>query len=353
MIQLRTAFFALGLVVLLPAQERAPESGLAELAARLAPGGQRLSSFHALRLAELARARGQTPETWTYFEAALTAPDAAERAEAIDAFARTLEPLVLHERWGKAPPATRVRELLYTLRPPVAAGKARVVEVLLAAEPDADAELRLRARTHMQPAQREAAVRALLRRGGEGNERFVYRTTLLDPARPVRAAAAQATAAAGKAAPAVAYLAPAFADDRPEVRIRTAEALADLGHEAGVEALVAAGPKAGVPAAGGGGSTRGHIAVTTQQAYVRDFDVEVAQSAFIAKPVVDVLEYGTVLDATVVAVFTYRREILASYRAALRRLCGADPGADPSQWVEFLRRWRAERAAAAGPKTQG
>lgn len=41
---------------------------------------------------------------------------------------------------------------------------------------------------------------------------------------------------------------------------------------------------------------RGHVAVINQTTYVRDFDVEVAQAAFIADPKVDVVQDGIVLD---------------------------------------------------------
>jgi len=41
---------------------------------------------------------------------------------------------------------------------------------------------------------------------------------------------------------------------------------------------------------------RGHVAIVNQTAYVRDFDVEVAQASFIADPKVDVIQDGIVLD---------------------------------------------------------
>jgi len=41
---------------------------------------------------------------------------------------------------------------------------------------------------------------------------------------------------------------------------------------------------------------RGHVAVINQTAYVRDFDVEVAQASFVADPKVDVIQDGIVLD---------------------------------------------------------
>ena len=41
---------------------------------------------------------------------------------------------------------------------------------------------------------------------------------------------------------------------------------------------------------------RGHVAIINQTAYVRDFEVEVAQAAFIADPIIDVIQDGVVLD---------------------------------------------------------
>lgn len=41
---------------------------------------------------------------------------------------------------------------------------------------------------------------------------------------------------------------------------------------------------------------RGHVAIINQTAYVRDYDVEVAQASFIADPKVDVIQDGIVLD---------------------------------------------------------
>ena len=46
---------------------------------------------------------------------------------------------------------------------------------------------------------------------------------------------------------------------------------------------------------------RGHVSIINQTAYVRDFDVEVAQAAFITDPKIDVIQDGVVLDAKDVA----------------------------------------------------
>ena len=60
------------------------------------------------------------------------------------------------------------------------------------------------------------------------------------------------------------------------------------------------GKRGAAGAASDTGASRGHIAFLNQQAYIRDFDVEVAQASFIADPQIDVLQSGTVLDATVI-----------------------------------------------------
>ena len=95
------------------------------------------------------------------------------------------------------------------------------------------------------------------------------------------------------------------------------------------------------------GAVRGHFAMIRQQAYVRDFDVEVAQASFIADPKVSVLQSGVVLDTTVHAVVTYRTKIVAAYRRALHRLTGADPGRDPASWEAWRETTTAARPAAA------
>ena len=86
---------------------------------------------------------------------------------------------------------------------------------------------------------------------------------------------------------------------------------------------------------------RAHAAFITQQAYIRDFDVEVAQSSFIADPKVDALTYGSVLDVRVGAVVTQRIQIVGSLRRAISKLEGADPGDDVAKWEAWLAARRA------------
>ena len=133
----------------------------------------------------------------------------------------------------------------------------------------------------------------------------------------------------------ISYLATGLAAQTAKVRVRTAEALGELGNPAAIKLLVMAAPNAGKALAGGSGEVRSHIAVIQQQAYVRDYDVEVASAAFIANPKVDVLTTGSVLDVSVLAVSEVRT-ILQSYRRSLTKLASSDPGDNPGIWPTWL-----------------
>ena len=216
-------------------------------------------------------------------------------------------------------------------------------------EPDADEALRKRARQAYVTDQRVVALAALVRRGGEGSDRFLYRTAILDGSQVVRREAMKLAQIHGDTAAAVRYLAPGLLSGNPILRIRTANAYGNLEDVSAVEVLVEAGPKAGVLAQGAGGANRGvrgHIAIMQQQAYIRDFDVEVAQAAFIADPIVGVIQSGVVMDVTVAAVVTHRFQIVRAYRSALTELAGSDPGFAPSKWAA----WLEERVGNGVPK---
>ena len=66
-------------------------------------------------------------------------------------------------------------------------------------------------------------------------------------------------------------------------------------------------------------NARGHVAVINQTAYVRDFDVEVAQASFIADPKVDVVQDGIVLDVKPVVKHN-RREIVLDLEPTVAEL---------------------------------
>ena len=250
-------------------------------------------------------------------------------------FLAQLEPEMLPRALRQAPTRKRVRALLRLHRAGLSTGKQAAIEELLVREPNADQELRHEARHNGSRRQRIGALAALQRRDLAGNDRFVLRTAIIDRSKEVREQAI-AIAQPHVADEHVTYMSGGFAHSHPTVRTRTADALAGLGHPSAIPLLVKAGPHAAAGlAAAGDGSTRGHVAFLRQQAYIRDFDVEVAQAAFIADPKVDVLQSGAVLDVTVAGVQQVRT-VVKSYRRALKQLTSRDPGADPRQWSNWL-----------------
>jgi hypothetical protein len=322
----------------------------AELDALAGQAGR--SPFAQLELARLAHGYALDDEMWRHLDQCLAArPEGAARAR-VDQFLGQLEPVLLPLQWRKREVDIRVRELLFRVRGQSTAAQLRAIESVLAGMPDADAAIRKRARS-LNPAQRLVAVRALDRRQHDGNDRFVWRTIVLDPSAANRRHAAELVHSAGTTGPAVEYLASGLLHDRLACRLRTAEALGMLGSEAAAMHLASTGPTAVALAAGGGAPVRANMAVLTQTSYVRDFDVEVAQAAAIANPQVDVITSGVVLDATVAAVTEHRYLTVEAWRNALRRSTGEDPGPDPSRWGEFVESWRKRRAAATGGTKTG
>lgn len=324
---------------------------LKDIASRGAAG----SAHGQLGLAKQACRWGLEHELWQHLDAALQLGNNNESMmRRIRDFMATLEPELLPKKWRGQRHDVKVRELLYRMRGRVSRAKAAAIEELLAQgpAPEFDRALRIRARRSTSPEHRTVAIRALSRRGFDpnqlsSNERFVYRTAILDGRESVRQAAMDIAKERQRGLHAIRYLAPGLAHSNGRFRIRTAEAFGDLKDPAALPLLVAAGPNAGanlrrqgLP----GGATRGHMAVIQQQSYIRDFDVEVAQAAMIANPVVGIIQSGTVLDVTVMAVTTHRNVILKSYRDAIRKISGEDPGADPEKWKKWLEKQRQDKA---------
>lgn len=291
-----------------------------------------------LQLAAQARAYGLEPELWQHLDAAVAIPrDDAHQSHRsrVDDFLAQLEPELLDRKWRTADTRSRVHQLL-RLQPGNSPGRAAAIEELLVREPNADADLRAQARAAPEPAHRLLALQALQRRGTAGNDRFLLRSAILDRSPEVRSQAIELAQRSGAdPAEAVRYLAAGLMHGTSEVRIRTAEALANLGHKDAVKPLVIAGPNAGKSLAAADEGVRAHVAFLNQQAYIRDFDVEVAQAAFIADPQIGILQSGVVLDVTVQGVFEVSR-IVKAYRGALQRLAGSDPGPKPAEWATWL-----------------
>ncbi|HZN39457.1 MAG TPA: hypothetical protein VFD82_11685 [Planctomycetota bacterium] len=326
-----------------------------ELAKRTRDSGD--TAFAHLNLAMRAREVGLEREMWSHLDRTIelvaAAPAKTEPTQAVSSepeatacpaarsplqrrledFLAQLEPELLPRKWRTAPTKTRVHQLLDLLRADTGRGRERAIEELLVREQSADEDLRLEARTNSSDRRRIGALAALHRRPLAGNERFVLRTTILDGSSDVRKAAAEISVPTVDSDD-INYLGAGLMHSNPKVRVRTAEAFGELGHPDAVKLLVLAGPNAGVALAAADNGVRAHVAFLQQQAYIRDYDVEVAQAAFIADPKVDVLQSGTVLDVTVHGVQEVR--IVRTYQQALRKLVKQDPPADPRVWGGWL-----------------
>jgi hypothetical protein len=162
---------------------------------------------------------------------------------------------------------------------------------------------------------------------------------LADPDAAVRAACVDAAKAFGDPG-LLAPFARAFTTaGSPEVRAAAAEAMGRAGNLKGVQILVYS-----LEAHGGG--PRSYIYTANQLSFIQDFDVEVAQTAFIADPQVGILQDGATLDVRVVSSEWYstRVERHAIY-GALRSLAGADLGEDPAAWKKWAKDNREKLAA--------
>ena len=298
------------------------------------------TAFAHLQLARLARDWALVDAMWVHADAAVTGGQASLQ-KPLREFLAGCEPELLTASIRRTPTENRVQELLWRVHREATPARIAAITEILALEPLAEAALRKKARQATLEVQRMTALAALGKRASQSDERFVWRTTLLDPAQRVREHAATLARDLGHGSAAVGYLASALDNEDATIRIRAAEAFAKIGNKSAIDHLVHAGPKAGDK--GGGGTPHAHCAFLTQESYVRDFDVEVAQNAVIANPKVDTLQSGAVLDVAVLAVQVYQIEVLRAYRKSIVSLAGSDPGPDPAKW----QLWREQILAKA------
>jgi len=297
-----------------------------------------------------ARRWGLEREMWKHLDASLAAPadgDGTALQERLESFLAELEPELLSTRWHTAPTEVRVGKLLDKHRNDRQPSRRAALLELLSRAPNAAQELRRPARRNVSPRRRPLAVEAQLKHGTTGNDRFAWRTAVLDRDNGVRRESMMIARRRSATRAAVDYLAPGLMHGSPEVRIRTAEAYANLGDPSAIKLLVAAGPNAGKALATADQAVRAHIAFLNQQAYIRDFDVEVAQASFIANPKIGVLQSGSVLDVTVHGVYAQRLRIVRAFRRSLQRLGGSDPGPRVHAWSQ----WHAGLPPRPGPVT--
>jgi len=152
----------------------------------------------------------------------------------------------------------------------------------------------------------------------------LYRAGLLDAEAQVRRAAVQALALTEDPV-FVGLYSKHLVNEHAAIRVRAAEALEVLNQRAGAEGVLRALEASYQPA-------RANLTVTHQTAYLKDFDVQVAQGAVIADPVVAVVQSGVVLDVAVMSV-TAERTV---YRRVLARLLHRDCGEDLAAWRAAL-----------------
>ena len=168
----------------------------------------------------------------------------------------------------------------------------------------------------------------------------LYKRAIFDKSETIRAAAVQAikaTDAEGKIGPFVHALNSPF----DTVRLHAVQALGGLGDPAAVGPLVAR-----YQVVGGSGQSV-YISNVNQISFVQDFDVEVAQTAFIADPVIGVIQDGLTLNfralATTGTIDIYEKP---AYAGALGKLTGKDLGNDPKAWLEWYRNEQREAKQA-------
>lgn len=178
---------------------------------------------------------------------------------------------------------------------------------------------------------------------------------LRDKSRGVRSEARRALRDARDPA-VVERVAPRMASASPDERLNAIDALGEGGYRAALAPLVShLANLLAPPAQGGSGNgilPRSHLASKNLVAHVQDFDVEIAQGASIADPIVGIAEEGVILD---VAAATWqlpgvRYEGFATCRA-LARITGEGWRRTPNEWLAW---WQAELAkaqAASGVST--
>jgi len=206
-------------------------------------------------------------------------------------------------------------------------------------------------------ARRGCALYALARLFPADDARRQLLHAIWDPSPDARADAARAIGELG-ALEVGRPLIDALWSEHSVVRQRAAEAMATARDPMFVEPLLdrlfaikpPRNPKVPVtrplsappPGRSGGGPQRAYIFVGRQRAYIQDFDVEVAQFASVADPVINLLTEGAVLDVGVVSVtdVTVVSESKFIVRG-LRQTTGQGFGTQPNKWRDW---WSSEDA---------
>ncbi|MBI4879410.1 MAG: HEAT repeat domain-containing protein [Planctomycetes bacterium] len=206
----------------------------------------------------------------------------------------------------------------------------------LAARSDVTAAL-LSGLEDQRPKVRRTALEVLALTIPEGTIERVIERMLFDRDARVRAAATETVRAYGNDG-VIHPLVRALRQDDQSLRGAAMDAIEMLRDKRAVATLIRS-LRAG---SAGSGKVRNHIAATTQTSYVRDYDVEIAQAAVIADPVIDTVQHGVVLDVGAAGVSERRMPAgeRARVLALLEYLTGQKFGDDVARWEAWLEEQR-------------
>lgn len=318
-----------------------------------------------LEVARLARRYRLSDAMWTALSEADTRANEVEQRARVTEVLATLEDELLPPHHQRRDSEFKIQQFALKVRDVRSPIELRAIEAVLSNYTDGSEALQRRVRVVQESLKRRVLIGALWSMSDEGddeqsldNRRFVYRRAMFERDPELRGYCLGRAIETDGGVEAAAYLGSALNHSRVDIRVRGAEALGALGTPEAARALLTAAPRA---ASANVRAPRAHIAVVRQQAFIQDFDVEVAQSAAVANPVVGVLQSGVVLDVAVLGSVEVRTQLVGAYRRALHRIAGSDPGPDVAAWeawwqgVEEARRQaakQAEETAAGQPGTE-
>lgn len=179
------------------------------------------------------------------------------------------------------------------------------------------------------PALRRGAARLARRQFELDMKGNLAESSLADPFGTVRAESAASLAQLDRDQALGRWIVALWRAKELEQREHAAEHLGSYGNEQTVEALVLTLAAAQNQSSGHRGESA-FLFAGRQVSIVQDFDVQVAQAAVIADPVVGVVTEGSVLQVRVMSTGT-----IQVVQQALHRLTGASPGPKPEDWVRW------------------
>jgi len=224
----------------------------------------------------------------------------------------------------------RAREIVETLLDDDAEIRAAAAEMLLEL-PDAALVRPLKKLLYAPHVEtRILTVKTLGRIGDRAALPWLIRSSMFDAKAEVRATAFRSIKGFRDADVFYPYARAVFSGN-PKVRVLAADALSELGDMRGVDVVLRR------IAIGIGASGRANLMVGTQNSYIQDFDVEIAQAAAIGDPIVQTIRDGIILDYKVLGGWgqAWVVEQSKAYARTLQSLTGRDFGEDWKAWRKF------------------